>query len=105
MDMNWSKLKEIVKEAWYATVHGVTVRYDLVIEKHRYKGLDNFISMVNSKLLLQGVQWQTTLKLSSTVTQDQEPLEGKTMQEQVTTDIEYYRELKSIKNVDLIGCF
>ena len=86
-------------------VRGVTVRYDLVIEKHRYKGLDNFISMVNSKLLLQGVQWQTTLKLSSTVTQDQEPLEGKTMQEQVTTDIEYYRKLKSIKNVDLIGCF
>ena len=34
MDMNWSKLKEIVKEAWYATVHGVTVRHDLVIEQH-----------------------------------------------------------------------
>ena len=68
MDMNWSKLKEVVKEAWCATVHVVTVRHDLVIEQHRYKGLDNFISMVNSKLLVQGVQWQTTLKLSSTVT-------------------------------------
>ena len=44
MDMNWSKLKEIVKEAWYATVHGVTVRYDLVIEKHRYMGMRCYVA-------------------------------------------------------------
>ena len=35
MDMNISKLQEMVKErgTWWATVHGVTKRHDLVTEK------------------------------------------------------------------------
>ena len=37
MDMSLSKLREIVKdrEAWYASVHEVTNRYDLATEKQR----------------------------------------------------------------------
>ena len=35
MDMNLSKLQEIVKdeEAWHAAIHGVTVSHDLVTEQ------------------------------------------------------------------------
>ena len=42
MDMNLSKLWEIVKdrEAWYAVVHGVTkVRHDLVTEQQQVLGI------------------------------------------------------------------
>ena len=38
MDMNLSKLQEVVKdrEAWHAAVHGVAKRHDLATEKQQY---------------------------------------------------------------------
>ena len=44
-DMNLSKSWETVKdrEAWHATIHGVTVRHDLVTEKQQIVDLQYYM--------------------------------------------------------------
>ena len=51
MDMNLSKLWEIVKdrEIWHAAGHGVSVRYNLVTEHQQQKSITcKYISKINA---------------------------------------------------------
>ena len=63
-----------------------------------YKNINFFIAMVNSKLVVHGMQWQIISKLSLIVTYDQVSLEGKFLYDKTAPAIEYFRGIKGYKN-------